>query len=275
MNRPLIRVEAQDPDEGPNGQIRFEIKSGNTDDLFYLDAVTGSLLLKATHPSAKDASSYLLKIEACDQGTPRRCAIPTRLKIVMEKPGGKAGIHDGLPYPAYQDSGQYPSSGRYSNGPTDGTPKGGGNANYADQWHGGNYGDHASQWVSQRSKWDEKQRYLWNDYERQGGVYRRSGVSVSEAVIICVAVIFVVFLIAALILFYVVKRKSIYLAIGGRQKQKGRRLVLPFISHFSHKAATRRTSCGKTLSAVGSKLWADSSKQAQARKEQPRKRVCV
>lgn len=98
---------------------------------------------------------------------------------------------------------------------------GGSVVGYPEVWDGELYGDFGTGWASSRLKWEEKHRHLREEYEKSGVSYRRSGVTVSEAVVICVAVIFAVFLCAALILVYLVKRRSIYFSIGGKQKHKG------------------------------------------------------
>ncbi|VDO03080.1 unnamed protein product [Rodentolepis nana] len=217
--RLLIRIEAHDPDAGRNGQIRYAITSGNVDDIFYLDPTSGSLVLKSAHPAVKEASSYLLQFEACDQGVPPRCATPTRLRVVMGRPVmSKGGNPGGSVYPNTLDDNSYFGSSRFS-GETSMTEleEAG---QYADVWDKSAYNELGSDWSS-LSKWEDKQRYLRNEYEKQNSPNRRSGVTVSEAVIICVAVIFAVFLCAALILVYLVKRKSIYFSIGGKHNRKG------------------------------------------------------
>ncbi|KAL5111253.1 Protocadherin-11 X-linked [Taenia crassiceps] len=217
--RPLIRIEAQDPDAGANGQIRYAIASGNTDEIFYLDPTTGSLVLKTAYSATKEASNYLLQFEACDQGSPPRCASPARLRIVLGRPAAsKSGTSGGIVYSATQDTNPFLSSNRF---PGNSLASVGGSAvGYPEVWDGELYGDFGTGWTSSRLKWEEKHRHLREEYEKSGVAYRRSGVSVSEAVVICVAVIFAVFLCAALILVYLVKRKSIYFSIGGKQKHK-------------------------------------------------------
>lgn len=230
ITRLLIRIEAHDPDAGPNGQIRYAITSGNTDDLFYLDPVSGSLVLKNTHPATKEASSYLLQFEACDQGVPPHCATPARLRVVMGRPAAsKSGNPEGIVYPATQDTNFYSQSNRPHGKAS--APQPGGAVEYSDAWDNDAYSNFGADWSSSRSKWEDKHRYLRAEYEKSGTSYRRNGVTVSEAVIICVAVLFAVFLCAALILVYLVKRKSIYFSIGGKHKRKGGSLVtciLPF-----------------------------------------------
>lgn len=185
-----------------------------------MDPTSGSLVLKNAHPATKEASSYLLQFEACDQGVPPRCAIPARLRVVMGRPAAsKAGNPGGIVYPATQDTNLYSAANRFPGGAS--STQSGGAAEYPGVWDNDAYNEFGTDWASSRSKWEDKHRYLRDEYEKQGTSYRRSGVTVSEAVIICVAVIFAVFLCAALILVYLVKRKSIYFSIGGKHKRKG------------------------------------------------------
>ncbi|KAF8571200.1 hypothetical protein P879_00406 [Paragonimus westermani] len=110
--RPLLRLEATDADTGENGRITYRIGSGNTDRLFQLDSVTGTLMLAPVLQShsdqrvqltQQDAGSrlgaadelrgvtgkqthinYLLRFEACDNGIPRRCALPIWVRMALD-----------------------------------------------------------------------------------------------------------------------------------------------------------------------------------------------
>nr|VZI47646.1 unnamed protein product [Spirometra erinaceieuropaei] len=248
--RPLIRVEAHDPDAGPNGEIRYSIASGNVDDIFYLDASSGSLFLKSPgllrRPSvpvkssvinAEPEFSYLLRLEACDMGTPKRCATPAWLRMVMDYPSSSMG---GLGFQKVwsdsQDSSQQytqPGSHSYMDANMQ-SLSGRDRSNYL--------GRTAGQWPSYVDRWGQlnsparPNEYVkdWRLNNRgvsngKAGDFlmderhydsRRSAVSASEAVIICLAVIFAVLLCAALALVYLVKRRSIYVSVTGRQKNK-------------------------------------------------------
>ncbi|VDK80621.1 unnamed protein product, partial [Dibothriocephalus latus] len=249
--RPLIRVEAHDPDAGPNGEIRYSIASGNVDDIFYLDACSGSLFLKSPgllrRPPLPVKSSvinteaefsYLLRLEACDMGTPKRCATPAWLRMVMDYPSPAMG---GLGFQKVwsdpQDSGQsYTQSGSNPYVDSNMQPLSGRDrSNYPSRTVG--------QWPPYMERWGQLNSPLkQNEYMKDWRLHnrglsngkvgdflvddrhydsRRSAVSASEAVIICLAVIFAVLLCAALALVYLVKRRSIYFSIAGRQKNKG------------------------------------------------------
>ncbi|KAA3676497.1 protocadherin delta 1 [Paragonimus westermani] len=110
--RPLLRLEATDADTGENGRITYRIGSGNTDRLFQLDSVTGTLMLapvlqshsdQPVQPTQQDAGSrlgtadelrgmtgkqthinYLLRFEACDNGIPKRCALPIWVRMALD-----------------------------------------------------------------------------------------------------------------------------------------------------------------------------------------------
>lgn len=217
--RPLIRIEAQDPDAGANGQIRYTITSGNEDDIFHLDPDSGSLVLKIVQPITKEAPSYLLHFDACDQGVPPRCATPARLRIALDRTAtSKSGISGGIVYPSNQDTNVHSASNRNPGAPPGSAVRTA--IGFPEVWDSEAYGEFGAEWTSSMSQWEDKHRYFRGEYEKPGEVHRRSGVTVSEAVIICVAVIFAVFLCTALTLVYLVKRKSIYFSIGGRRKRK-------------------------------------------------------
>uniref|UniRef100_A0A183SHL5 Cadherin domain protein n=1 Tax=Schistocephalus solidus TaxID=70667 RepID=A0A183SHL5_SCHSO len=248
--RPLIRVEAHDPDAGLNGEIRYSIASGNVDDIFYLDASSGSLFLKSPNllrrPSLPMKSSvlnmepefsYLLRLEACDMGTPKRCATPAWLRMVMDYPSPAMG---GLGFPKVwsdsQDSSQhYTHSGSHPYIDANMQPLSGGDRSNYPSRTAGQWPPYMERWGQLRSPvkqneyvkdWRLHNRGLSNgkvgDFLMDERHYdsRRSVVSASEAVIICLAVIFAVLLCAALALVYLVKRRSIYFSVTGRQKNK-------------------------------------------------------
>uniref|UniRef100_A0A0V0JAW5 Cadherin domain-containing protein n=1 Tax=Schistocephalus solidus TaxID=70667 RepID=A0A0V0JAW5_SCHSO len=248
--RPLIRVEAHDPDAGLNGEIRYSIASGNVDDIFYLDASSGSLFLKSPNllrrPSLPMKSSvlnmepefsYLLRLEACDMGTPKRCATSAWLRMVMDYPSPAMG---GLGFPKVwsdsQDSSQhYTHSGSHPYIDANMQPLSGGDRSNYPSRTAGQWPPYMERWGQLRSPvkqneyvkdWRLHNRGLSNgkvgDFLMDERHYdsRRSVVSASEAVIICLAVIFAVLLCAALALVYLVKRRSIYFSVTGRQKNK-------------------------------------------------------
>ncbi|CAL8088839.1 unnamed protein product [Calicophoron daubneyi] len=120
----LLQLLAVDPDEGLNGQVSYAIRGGNAGNLFNVDPRTGLLYLENQIPrrtiaeataaaaansassdqyhtergNANDADSskslkhpaihptYLLAIEACDHGEPRRCTNFPNLQIQLRVP---------------------------------------------------------------------------------------------------------------------------------------------------------------------------------------------
>ncbi|OON22737.1 hypothetical protein X801_01358 [Opisthorchis viverrini] len=119
---PLIQLQAVDPDEGINGLVTYAIRGGNAGNLFNVDPRTGLLYLEnqlprravaeataassasasqklreqsasESDPSAQSRNShvpthptYLLALEACDQGEPRRCSHFPNLQIQLRVP---------------------------------------------------------------------------------------------------------------------------------------------------------------------------------------------
>ncbi|EDO30364.1 predicted protein [Nematostella vectensis] len=65
----VVQVIATDPDEGANGQFTYKITAGDTDDVFYIDANTGLITIKAKLDYEK-TSLYNLTVSAQDLGTP-------------------------------------------------------------------------------------------------------------------------------------------------------------------------------------------------------------
>lgn len=242
--RPLIRIEAHDSDSGENGKIRYSIASGDTDNLFYLDPITGSLLLKSPSslPDLSSVSmnaknldqelSYLLQLEACDMGKPKRCAAQVWLQMVMDYPSsmlGRKGFQTDqklIDTSLYTNFVKYPEVGNahagYQMGEDGNWPT------YKDRWPPHNahmkQAGLSKEWQNRNEMRDVGRdgRYPvdFNGHERGQYGARRSGVTASEAVIICLAVIFAILLFAALVLIYLVKRKSIYFSIGGKHKAK-------------------------------------------------------
>ncbi|XP_015248433.1 PREDICTED: protocadherin Fat 4 [Cyprinodon variegatus] len=67
----VIQVFATDADEGTNGQIRFSIASGNTNNDFRIDSVTGVISV-ARQLDREAHSSYSLVVQASDRGSSPR-----------------------------------------------------------------------------------------------------------------------------------------------------------------------------------------------------------
>ncbi|KAF7233539.1 hypothetical protein EG68_09998 [Paragonimus skrjabini miyazakii] len=128
----LLQVNAFDPDEGVNGKVTYAIRNGNAGNLFHMDHRTGLLYLQnqiprktiseanaaagatskaaagdmnplSSSPGAPVHPTYLLALEACDQGEPKRCTHFPNLQIQLrvpsehEQPESHLLFADGLP----------------------------------------------------------------------------------------------------------------------------------------------------------------------------------
>ncbi|KAF6779504.1 hypothetical protein AHF37_01093 [Paragonimus kellicotti] len=128
----LLQVNALDPDEGVNGKVTYAIRNGNAGNLFHMDQRTGLLYLQnqiprktiseanaaagatskaatgdihalSSSPGAPAHPTYLLALEACDQGEPKRCTHFPNLQIQLrvpsegEQPESHLLFADGLP----------------------------------------------------------------------------------------------------------------------------------------------------------------------------------
>uniref|UniRef100_A0A2K6SJR2 FAT atypical cadherin 4 n=1 Tax=Saimiri boliviensis boliviensis TaxID=39432 RepID=A0A2K6SJR2_SAIBB len=68
----IIQVFAADGDEGTNGQVRYGIVNGNTNQEFRIDSVTGAITV-AKPLDREKTPTYLLTVQATDRGsTPRK-----------------------------------------------------------------------------------------------------------------------------------------------------------------------------------------------------------
>ncbi|CAH8494388.1 unnamed protein product [Dicrocoelium dendriticum] len=112
----LHQLYATDPDEGPNGLIKYAIKGGNSGALFNVDPRTGLLYLEnqiprnavnVPNPLTIESSlktrghgdtsntdfppnpTYLLALEACDHGQPPRCSTFPNLQIQTRTPSSR------------------------------------------------------------------------------------------------------------------------------------------------------------------------------------------
>ncbi|XP_022092788.1 protocadherin-16-like [Acanthaster planci] len=77
----VIQVSANDADQGGNGQITYTIRSGNFDNAFNLDPVTGIVTTNA-HLDREIRDNYKLTIAARDSGSPQLMGSAT-LKITV------------------------------------------------------------------------------------------------------------------------------------------------------------------------------------------------
>lgn len=69
----VYRVFCNDTDSGVNGQVRYFIQSGNTDNAFTIDAITGEILVNniLVLPSNTSNQDYTLLVVCEDHGVPR------------------------------------------------------------------------------------------------------------------------------------------------------------------------------------------------------------
>ncbi|XP_043917634.1 protocadherin Fat 4 [Protopterus annectens] len=77
----LIQVTAVDPDEGTNGQVRYNIMGGNENSEFRIDFFTGVLAV-AKQLDRETRASYALTIQAADRGSSPRTDTTT-VRIVL------------------------------------------------------------------------------------------------------------------------------------------------------------------------------------------------
>ena len=80
----ITRVRTHDPDTGHNGEVSYEIQSGNTDDLFTLDSDTG-ILSTNIDLSGVDFKLSRLQIMAEDHGRPDPRTQFADLTVVVNK----------------------------------------------------------------------------------------------------------------------------------------------------------------------------------------------
>ncbi|XP_069036120.1 cadherin EGF LAG seven-pass G-type receptor 2-like [Lepisosteus oculatus] len=73
----VVKVEAVDPDQGANGQVKYKIDAGNQDTYFHIDPDTGVItLLKEIVLEENRVSHFLLHVRATDGGeVPRASSV--------------------------------------------------------------------------------------------------------------------------------------------------------------------------------------------------------
>ncbi|KAF5405681.1 hypothetical protein PHET_00843 [Paragonimus heterotremus] len=290
--RPLLKLEATDADTGENGRITYRIGSGNTDGLFQLDSVTGTLMLAPVLQSHSDQRvqatqqetgtrlstadelrgvtakqthiNYLLRFEACDNGIPSRCALPIWVRMALDmndlpqllaKTQLTGQLTQEIPRSLIQNQ-QSPHTGslsfkrRGSHGPESyvnglsGSPPGVNQLKEASPLSNGHwpaffnlnevdrkksempFGTAARQGVynwQHLSSNHNRQLVLQGDAAPMPDLTQSPSLVVSEAVIICLVLVFVVLLCAASVLLYLVRRKAILYTLTTRSKLKGLR----------------------------------------------------
>ncbi|XP_069101545.1 protocadherin Fat 4-like [Argopecten irradians] len=77
----VATVVATDTDEGTNSDLRYSITSGNPDNLFYVDSISGAVMTLGSLTAASD--TYSLVIQAEDQGVSYRSATTT-LSVTLD-----------------------------------------------------------------------------------------------------------------------------------------------------------------------------------------------
>jgi len=68
----ITRLDASDPDEGPNAELEYAVEYGNEEGLFEVDRHTGALTVAAKEGLEHSRSVYRLVVSASDRGTPSR-----------------------------------------------------------------------------------------------------------------------------------------------------------------------------------------------------------
>ncbi|OXB76137.1 UNVERIFIED_CONTAM: hypothetical protein H355_005348 [Colinus virginianus] len=77
----ILQVAADDPDDGINGEISFDLAGGNEDGYFELDKSTGQISLKAVIPlRVNESKKFVLWVTATDGGiNPRSSSVPVHI----------------------------------------------------------------------------------------------------------------------------------------------------------------------------------------------------
>ncbi|XP_076117253.1 protocadherin-9-like isoform X1 [Mytilus galloprovincialis] len=84
-NSVVTKVEAFDPDNGPNGSLSFSIRSRNDNNLFFIESNTGKIFLSHSIQSS-EIKDYLLVVEVQDHGvTPRSNSTEIKIRIELTK----------------------------------------------------------------------------------------------------------------------------------------------------------------------------------------------
>uniref|UniRef100_A0A3B4WBN0 Protocadherin 2 alpha b 9 n=1 Tax=Seriola lalandi dorsalis TaxID=1841481 RepID=A0A3B4WBN0_SERLL len=87
----VTKVNATDPDEGPNGEIEYSLSktlARKVYEIFELDSLSGQITLKGSL-DFEEADIYKLDVQASDKGTPpltSRCRVIVKIKDVNDNP---------------------------------------------------------------------------------------------------------------------------------------------------------------------------------------------
>lgn len=79
----VVQVVAADGDEGSNGQVRYSIISGNTNNVFRIDSVTGVITV-AKPLDREKTPSYALTVQSADRGSSPRIDTTTVSVILKD-----------------------------------------------------------------------------------------------------------------------------------------------------------------------------------------------
>ncbi|XP_023272238.1 protocadherin-12 isoform X1 [Seriola lalandi dorsalis] len=63
-------IKAEDPDSGPNGELKYLITDGNPYGLFWLDETTGQLFVNTTNATELIGKTFKVDVAVSDMGTP-------------------------------------------------------------------------------------------------------------------------------------------------------------------------------------------------------------
>ncbi|VDL59557.1 unnamed protein product, partial [Hymenolepis diminuta] len=99
----IARLEAVDPDVGPNGQVEYEVIRGNSQKYFDLDSLSGTLYLAKQFEINTDGNgtngqntptSFALSLKASDNGEPQK-SNTSLLRIIVQSDDNLNQPHDG------------------------------------------------------------------------------------------------------------------------------------------------------------------------------------
>ena len=86
MRNLVLRLNATDADEGLNGLVKYRILSGNTNNVFELDEITGKLWASKTPLKInRDITAYKLEIEARDQNGKGKLSDKVQISVTIHK----------------------------------------------------------------------------------------------------------------------------------------------------------------------------------------------
>jgi len=91
----VARLDAADPDDGPNAELRYAVEYGNEAGLFAVDRQTGALTVAAEGGLDVSRSVYRLVVSATDGGTPPlRTVADLEIRVNSSSVASPAGALD-------------------------------------------------------------------------------------------------------------------------------------------------------------------------------------